>query len=242
MEAILAQINKIMQRLSNIESLIARTKEILTFHKHTGIDGSQLFGANGGISGIQVFTSSGVFSPPSGITKFWVRMLGGGQGGGFASTSNSVGTAGASGDYVEAVVSVSGGISVTIGAFGAGAVSAGSGANGGDTSFGTLAVAKGGNSSTTSVGDLIISSMTSLFPSLLLSAVGASTSNSQLSAAGGSNPLGFGAPGSLGSPGSQANGGIGQGYGTGGSGGASGTAGGTAAGGDGKKGLCIIMW
>lgn len=201
---------------------------------------SPLGGSVAAPHGMQVFTSGGTFNVPAGVSKVWVRLLGGGQGGGYANSSASAGSSGASADYVEDVVSVTPGgtVTVTIGSGGAGASSPGDGTAGGDSSFGSLVVAKGGASSTTSVGSIIITSQNGV-PALFF----ASGANVEVrSAQGGSNPLGLGGVGARGTIGSQANGNNGQGKGTGGSGGANGTAGGPSTGGNGVPGTAILVW
>ena len=219
-------------------------------HTHNGVDNLQILASDlsgsipGGISDMWVFTSNGTFNVPEADYGL-VIAVGGGQGGGHASGSDTVGTPGKSGDYVKSVVSFSGlsTVSVQIGAGGAGATSGGlDGANGGDTSFGGYVVAKGGNSATTSIGDFVLTGFTSLMPSLRLSATGSSTNVSQVSQPGGSNPLGQGGTAAFGAIGGAAAGNNGQGYGSGASGGAPGTGGGAIRGGDGKDGVLIVIW
>lgn len=96
---------------------------------------------------IQLFTSSGTFTAPAGITKVYVTMVGGGGGGGGnASTANGGGGGGAGAaviNYPMTVVPASG-YTVTINAGGAGGSSGGGAAGaGGTTVFDTITVLGG---------------------------------------------------------------------------------------------------
>lgn len=105
-----------------------------------------------------VFTASGPYQPSPGLVTAVVECVGGGGGGGGAvgglsgppATADAwmmSGGGGASGGYSRVALAaalVAGGVNVTIGAGGAGGVSAGSGAVGGTTSFGAMCVANGG--------------------------------------------------------------------------------------------------
>jgi hypothetical protein len=101
---------------------------------------------------IQVFTSSGSFTVPAGVTKLRVRVVGGGGSGG-GSTASLAGAGGGSGAYAEGVVTVTPGqvITVTVGAGGAGNSGA-SGSIGGTSSFGAFASATGGSGGATNGG------------------------------------------------------------------------------------------
>ena len=91
------------------------------------------------------FTASGSWTVPTGVTKVWVTMIGGGGGG--AGTGSYLGEAGKHGAVTDQILSVTAGASVsyTIGAGGAGG--AAGGGNNGDvgnaTSFGALSAAGG---------------------------------------------------------------------------------------------------
>jgi hypothetical protein len=96
---------------------------------------------------MQVFTASGSFTVPAGVTQLRVRVLGAGGGGAGASAGNAGGCGGAGG-YAEGIYVVTPGqvITVTIGAAaGGGASGNNAGGNGGTTSFGALCSATGGN-------------------------------------------------------------------------------------------------
>jgi hypothetical protein len=105
-----------------------------------------------GFSQQSVFTASGTFGVPAGVTKVKVRAIGGGGGGG-GNTTQGGGGGGGGGGYAEGVVAVTPGqaIAVTVGGGGAGGVNNGgsaaanSGAAGGASSFGTALLAAGGN-------------------------------------------------------------------------------------------------
>lgn len=102
---------------------------------------------------VQVFTSSGTYTPTAGMVKCKVTSTGGGGGGGAAdandgSSSASGGGGGAGGTCIEWFTAADIGASqtVTIGAGGAGGVAASgaTGTTGGDTTFGALHTASGG--------------------------------------------------------------------------------------------------
>lgn len=195
------------------------------------------------VHGYQVFTGNGTFTVPTGVTKFHVKLVGGGGAGGAG------GGGGGAGGYSESfaldltgVVTVT----VTIGSGGNG-VTSGNGQNGGNSSFGSYMTANGGiggsssgnNGGTATGGDVNIQGQPGrdLFQ---ISTGGLGTSHEN-TGDGGSNPLGLGGRGHQVNYGSQANGSVGTGYGAGGSGGFN-DAGSAIAGGPGTGGVCIIIW
>ena len=101
----------------------------------------------GRLLNIQVFTSSGTYTPTSGTKRIKVKAVGGGGAGGGAvatSTGVSAGGGGGSGAYAEGYyTSGFSGLTVTIGAAGASASGA-VGGTGGTTSFGALISCPGG--------------------------------------------------------------------------------------------------
>lgn len=120
----------------------------------TGIiysDGSaQSFGrrtANdtGRLINVQVFTSSGTWTKPTGVTKVHVKLVGGGGGGAGYCES------GGAGGYCEGVLSVAGitSVSVTIGGGGGGVTYYTGAGSGGTTSFGSYFTATGGGGANT---------------------------------------------------------------------------------------------
>ena len=111
------------------------------------LNGSSLTNT-GGLKSIQVFTSSGTYTRPSGITRLKVICTGGGGGGGEGKATFNYNGGGAAGgtaiDFID--ISSTSTVTVTIGAGGAGA-SAGNGSagsNGGTSSFGSFCSATGG--------------------------------------------------------------------------------------------------
>ncbi|MCZ6263360.1 carbohydrate kinase [Escherichia coli] len=217
----------------------------------------------GRLVGVKVITSSGMYTPTPGA-KFGIgRGVGGGAGGGGSSTppSGQVSSAagGNSGSYGETKFTITGPISVTIGAGGNGGTGSASstGANiggaGGDTIFGTIMTCPGGSSGLASnsftVPSVCQSIQTKTAPCTGANIVsidgeaggqGLAIGNG-LSGRGGGNPLGSGGN-HVGSGGSlSVVGNNGAGYGSGGSGAFSGSSGAGKAGGNGAPGVIIIM-
>lgn len=96
---------------------------------------------------MQVFSSSGTFTVPTGITKVKVTVIGGGGGGGYsAGTSDPSGGGGGGGAAIKTISGLTPGgtIAVTVGTGGAGGTS-GTGTAGGTSSFGTYCSATGGS-------------------------------------------------------------------------------------------------
>lgn len=93
---------------------------------------------------VQVFTASGTWTRPAGITKIVVEVVGGG-GGGSGEGASTTGSGGAGGGYSRKIIDVSAipSVSVTIGGGGAGGATAG-GSTGGTSSFGAHCSATGG--------------------------------------------------------------------------------------------------
>lgn len=102
----------------------------------------------------QVFTSSGTYTPTSGMVYCIVELVGGGGGGGgcgtASSTQISVGSGGSGGSYSRKILdaaTVGASQTITIGAGGSAGASTGpfTGGSGGTTSFGSIFNATGGN-------------------------------------------------------------------------------------------------
>lgn len=90
-------------------------------------------------SNVQVFTSSGTFVTPAGVTEAYAIVIGGGGGGG---RYNSGANAGGLGGIGVGLVSVSGSMTVTVGAGGT-LSNSGTGGTGGTSSFGTISATGG---------------------------------------------------------------------------------------------------
>jgi len=110
--------------------------------------------SNGGAAGVvtvksQVFTSSGTYTPSTGMLYAVVEVQGAGGGGGGTAVSNSVGSGGGAGGYSRKTLSaatIGGSQSVTVGNGGAGCATSVTctGGTGGSSSFGALLSATGG--------------------------------------------------------------------------------------------------
>ncbi|MGE0253473.1 MAG: hypothetical protein AB7H93_23650 [Vicinamibacterales bacterium] len=103
----------------------------------------------GGLKSRQVFTGSGTWTKPAGITLILVRLQapGGGGGGVGTASANKAGGGGGGGGYTEKLIDVSAidDETVTLGSAGAaGANTGGNGGDGGNSSFGAHCSAEGG--------------------------------------------------------------------------------------------------
>src|SRR3990167_2065866 len=215
-------------------------------------DGSALTNLPEKKQNMQVFTASGTWTKPTGVTNVIVKVVGGGGGGGGVSNGAGelAGGGGGAGGYAEAEVVVSGNVTVTVGA--AGSASSGvAGGVGGNSSFagavtvtanggsgGALggsdeAETAGGNGGATTNGDLAITGKDGESAHVL------GVSGYIKSGAGGSNPLGFG--GNARVDGAAA-GVAGVGYGAGGSGARNASDTTARAGGAGTGGVVIVYW
>jgi len=103
--------------------------------------------------GLQIFTSSGTFTVPSGVTRVRARVWGGGGGGG-GSNSGWAGGGGGGGGYAEGIYVVVPGqtIPVTVGP--GGGAAGGNGNPGGTSSFGAFCSATGGAGGQSGFGEL----------------------------------------------------------------------------------------
>jgi len=170
----------------------------------------------------QVFTSSGTFEAPTGVTRVYlVGIAGGGAGAGINNVSNTGGGGGGSGQWITPMypytVVPGNSYTVTVGSGGTG-VAGGGGSSGGNSVFDTLTLLGGTGGSGTTGGSTA-------------SVTGAGTAGS----AGGSGGSGGGVvktavAGGAGGSGASSSGGGGAGspYGTGGTGGEFNGAGGTS--------------
>lgn len=102
-------------------------------------------GAQSGYQNFQLFTSSGTFNTPAGVTKVRAIVIGGGGGGGGIRIIGAGGNGGNGGVSAKAEVSVAGAMSVTVGSGGAGTNSQSvNGTAGTSSSFGGLTATGGG--------------------------------------------------------------------------------------------------
>lgn len=110
-------------------------------------------------AGGQVFTASGTFTVPAGITSVEVEVWGGSGGSGGAGSTGG-GAGGGGGGYARKLITgltPGATIAITIGAGGtAGASGGGNGGNGGTSSFGTYVSATGGNGGWGSSGTVVL--------------------------------------------------------------------------------------
>ena len=115
----------------------------------------KLVGSNGtthayqdspGAQNVQVFTSSGTYTPTAGTRLAHVRLVGAGGGG------SGYGESGASGGYAEGYFTMTGvsSVSITVGTGGGGTYYSGGSSAGNSTSFGSYMSATGGNGANSS--------------------------------------------------------------------------------------------
>lgn len=120
--------------------------EVLTSNGAGAAPSFQAVSAGGGLQSMQVFTSTGTWTKPAGITKVKVTVVGGG-GGSAGCDATGIGASGAAGGCAIEFIDVSGTSSetVTIGAGGSGGSSGdNAGSSGGTSSFGSFCSATGG--------------------------------------------------------------------------------------------------
>jgi len=96
--------------------------------------------------GKELFTSSGTFDVPEGVTTVWVTLVGGGGGGGGGSGGGTGGGGGGGAAYLAySLILAQTSYSISVGAGGSGGPNnSGNGINGGNSSFGSLLTASGG--------------------------------------------------------------------------------------------------
>lgn len=194
-------------------------------------------GGGGGLQSVQVFTASGTWTKPAGISKVKVTVVGGGGGGGGGNTGDVGGSGGGGGGNAIEYIDVTGTSSatVTIGAAGSAGSAGGSGGTGGTSSFGSFCSATGGSGGVSN-GTTVVSGGSGSGGDININGgyggapAGSGTERKYTNTNGGSSLFGFGA--STDSSGGDA----GVGYGAGGSGGI----GGGAVGGAGTAGLIIV--
>lgn len=206
---------------------------------------------------IQTFTSSGTYTPTSGMVYCIIEAVGGGGGGGGAASASATlgecGGGGGGGGYARKFASAStigASQTVTIGAAGsAGAAGNNAGGNGGDSSLAAICIGKGGTGGggaaanapgaggaggVAGTGDITFAGMPGGTSQSVL------YSNNLISTTCGGNSY-FGSGGvAIWSNNANTTGSAGQLYGGGGGGGLSVNAGGTQAGAAGAKGVVIV--
>lgn len=178
-----------------------------------------------------VFTASGTWVRPSGVNWVKVRVQGGGGAGGGGSTT---GGGGGAGGYAEAIVNVTGNVTVTVGAAGTGA-SDSAGGNGGDSIFAgvtTITGAGGTGGATSGAGGAGGGTTNALFG--VTGQNGKASVGDSQPGTGGNSILGFGGF----ADGDNINGNAGEGKGAGGSG----ADGASRTGGNGSAGVVIVEW
>lgn len=205
---------------------------------------------------MQVFTSSGTYTPTSGMVYCIIECMGGGGGGGGSGSAtasfNSGGGGGAGGNYsrkLSTAAAIGASQTVTIGAAGAAGASGNhAGGNGGQTSVGAICVANGGLGGGGSSGGAAVqgggvgAAGTGDFQFYGSTGPTSSFANGASvvfpSPGGGNSFFGVGGQTFVGN--TTTTGGVAAGYGGGGGGGTSYNAGGSAAGGAGTAGVVVI--
>ncbi|HGF5590172.1 TPA: phage tail protein [Klebsiella quasipneumoniae subsp. similipneumoniae] len=210
----------------------------------TAFVASAITAATGRLINIQVFTSSGTYTPSTGTKKIRVTLTGGGGGASGCQGTNTSQTVsgaggGAGGTAISTITSLSSSYTVTIGAGGSGSSSSASGTAGGNSTFGAL-IASGGGAGTLSASGATVGGVGGAASGGSINIVGGLGSDGQAVAfvfagnGGASYWGGGGRAGALGGVAAIA-------YGAGGGGAYDRTLSGTAySGGAGKSGICII--
>lgn len=208
---------------------------------------------------IQVFTASGTYTKPTGLSQALVISTGGGGGGGGAdvvtSGSAAAGGGAAAGTCIEIFLAGEIGATetVTIGAAGAGgSIAGGNGTAGGNTTFGSLHTATGGSlgsgaigssSSVSGAGGAAVAAVNGLINISGAAGMSGNTPSTTyvLSGAGGASIWGDGGQARMIGASSVVAGGTAVTYGSGGSGAVAHTVATGAVGGDGMTGICIVI-
>jgi hypothetical protein len=258
-----AQLNKVWRQASIMSAALAQMivdntgLDVLDDGTITTILASLKSAVKGRFINIQVFTSSGTYTPTAGTTNILVEVQGGGGGGGGAATTAAAqaaaGSGGSAGAFCKSKLLTSAitfPVTITVGSAGAGGAAGNNGGIAGSaSSFGALLISGGGPGgagssavSTTTTGSNVPPGRSSL-PTLgnLANYTGMSggyglLSGTPCSGFGGSTIYGGG-----GSPSQGAIGNIGTGYGAGGGGGSLIPSSAAVAGGNGAPGV-VIVW
>lgn len=193
---------------------------------------------------IQVFTSSGTWAKPAGISIAYVKAWGGGGGGGGTTGGAGTGGGGGGGAYSEGMIAVTTNVAITVGIAGVAGSSGTTGGNGGSSTFvGTTTLTAGGGAGGLTKGVTGITGGaggTASGGSVNLPGIAGddgSTSNSTVVASGGIASFAGGFPGVT--KGNGMDGGAGKGYGVGGGPGQGVS---NQQGGAGSQGLVIVYY
>ena len=218
------------------------------------------------MTNFQIFTSSGTFTAPTGVTKVFITAVGGGGGGGGCSTgANGSGAGGGAGAHIisHPVTVVAGNnYTVTVNSGGTGGSGASNGSNGGSVSFAAASViltcpgggggvsranggtagAGGTGSEVTGIGSIGVKNSFGASGGIRHIIVAGASGGAGLGNTGGGEGGGGGAGSPLGAGGNGgaagASGAAGTGFGSGGGGGGTGT----SSGGNGTNGIVIVQW
>ena len=138
---------KIEVGLDSNSNGVLDSSEINTSQTKFVCNGTNSTGGSGGGTHMQLYTSSGTFTVPIGVSFVMVELWGAGGGGGCGYGYGGSGGGGAGGCYKKSYLDVISGelINVTIGSKGIGGSGGGGGTKGGDTIFGSYDSAPGGN-------------------------------------------------------------------------------------------------
>jgi hypothetical protein len=230
-------------------AVAASTTGVASFNTLTGTVTSSVV--------VQKFTSSGTYTPTSGMLHCIIECIGGGAGGGGvggAAGSNYTGGGGGAGSTsikFSTAAAIGASQTVTIGAGGGGGASgSNNGTAGGDTSLGAICIGKGGSGgkygSTVQLPDGGLGGVagtgdvTGTGATGMPGVYGTGLTANFHSGTGGSSPWGSGGLAKASNSGSTQAGQAASGYGSGGSGGAVNNTASNAAGGDGTPGIVII--
>lgn len=236
---------------------LSTSSYVLTSNGSSALPSFQAPSSNALIISIQLFTSTGTYTPTANMRYCIIECVGGGGGGGGSAsataTTASVGGGGGGGGYARLRASsatIGASQSVTIGAAGsAGSAGNNAGGAGGDTSVGTICIGKGGSGGGGSSGSNggnagaggVAGTGDFTFPGQpgQVGPYAIFAYDNPATSIGGASYFGYGGaaifPGAANQTGVAA-----QNYGAGGGGGYSYSAGGAVAGGAGTKGVVVI--
>jgi hypothetical protein len=247
--------------LQNVSGL-GTSGQVLTSNGASALPTWQTASTNFTSINTQIFTSSGTYTPTSGMLYCTIEVVGGGGGGGGSAAGSaaagSVGGGGGGGGYSRITVlasTIGASQTVTIAAAAAGGVGANPGATGGTCSLGSIISATGGvggATGTAAITTAAIGGGGGLGASGTINSTGGAggfgtftlisgVAQASVSGVGGNSYFGGGAASVFTAGGAQQfNGNAGQVYGGGGSGAVTTTSGSAANGGAGAKGVVVV--